>query len=167
MACRGEGVGIRGTARGCESDPNTGWGWLVEAAEPLRALAQYGLRDLHIPQVSLDERYAGLSAGKDGTLREDPASVRLARSPPGVRRRGPASTVRRGMAGGPRPLALDVVPQVVQRVAPVGVSLWLSDGVKESRAALLTPCGPWGQRPRSQAPGRSPTPRWLPLPARL
>jgi hypothetical protein len=37
IACLAEGLGIRGTARGCEIDPNTVLSWLVEAAEQLRA----------------------------------------------------------------------------------------------------------------------------------
>src|SRR5215470_4585213 len=35
LACLAEGIGIRGTARGCEVDPQTVLQWLVEAAEQL------------------------------------------------------------------------------------------------------------------------------------
>jgi hypothetical protein len=42
IACLAEGVGIRGTARVFEVDPNTVLQWLVEAAEQLRAFAQHG-----------------------------------------------------------------------------------------------------------------------------
>jgi hypothetical protein len=38
IACLAEGLGIRGTARVFEVDPNTVLQWLVEAAEQLRAL---------------------------------------------------------------------------------------------------------------------------------
>ncbi len=37
-----------------EVDPNTVLGWLVEAAEQLRAFSQYFLHDLHLTQVQLD-----------------------------------------------------------------------------------------------------------------
>src|SRR5215468_3614700 len=40
VACLAEGVGIRGSARVFEVDPNTVLQWLVEAAEQLRAFSQ-------------------------------------------------------------------------------------------------------------------------------
>src|SRR5882724_913373 len=61
IACRAEGVGIRGTARVFEVDPNTVLQWLVDAAEQLRAFSQYFLHDVHVTQVQLDELYALLS----------------------------------------------------------------------------------------------------------
>ena len=76
-----QGLGIRGTARVFEVDPNTVLQWLVEAAEQLQAFAQYFLHDLHLTQVQLDELYAVLSALKDGTLSEERAIERLSRSP--------------------------------------------------------------------------------------
>jgi transposase-like protein len=39
IGCLAEGLGIRGTARVFEIDPNTVLGWLVEAAEHLRAFS--------------------------------------------------------------------------------------------------------------------------------
>src|SRR6266568_5590886 len=54
LACLAEGLGIRGTARVFEVDPNTVLQWLVEAAEQLRAFSQYFLHDLRIRQVQLD-----------------------------------------------------------------------------------------------------------------
>src|SRR5256884_214405 len=64
IACLAEGLGIRGTARVFEVDPNTVLQWLVEAAEQLRAFSQYFLHDVRVTQVQLDERYALLSAVK-------------------------------------------------------------------------------------------------------
>ena len=81
IACLAEGLGIRGTARVFEVDPNTVLGWLVEAAEHLRAFAQYFLRDLHLTQVQLDELYAVLSAVKDEEISEAEAIERLSQSP--------------------------------------------------------------------------------------
>ena len=65
IACLAEGVGIRGTARVFEVDPNTVLQWLVEAAE----------------QLQLDEVYAVLRALKAGEISDDEAIRRLERSP--------------------------------------------------------------------------------------
>ena len=62
IACLAEGLGIRGTARVFEIDPNTVLSWLVEAAEQLKAFSAYFLHELHINQIQLDELYAVLSA---------------------------------------------------------------------------------------------------------
>ena len=170
IACLAEGLGIRGTARVFEIDPNTVLGWLVEAAEHLRAFAQYFLRDLHRTQVQLDELYAVLSAVKDGALSEDQAIERLSRSPQWVwTAMDPESKVLLVMDVGPRTLAMaqSVVHQVVQLLAPDCVPLFLSDGFKEYMAAILTHFGHWVQLPRRQATGPSPKPRWMPLPGLL
>ena len=82
IACLAEGLGIRGTARVFEIDPHTVLGWLVEAAEQLKAFSTYFLHDLHLNQVQLDELYAVLSAVRDGDMRAAEAIERLARSPP-------------------------------------------------------------------------------------
>jgi len=58
LACLAEGLGIRGTARVFEVDPNTVLQWLVEAAEQLQAFSHYFLCDVHVSQVQLDELYA-------------------------------------------------------------------------------------------------------------
>jgi hypothetical protein len=81
ISCLAEGLGIRATSRVFEVDPNTVLGWLVEAAEQLRAFAQYFLHNLHLTQVQLDELYAVLSALKEGTVSEAEAVERLERSP--------------------------------------------------------------------------------------
>jgi hypothetical protein len=46
-----EGLGIRGTARVFEIDPNTVLQWLVAAAEQLRAFSQHFLHDVRVQQV--------------------------------------------------------------------------------------------------------------------
>src|SRR5881275_887486 len=58
IACLAEGLGIRGTARVFEIDPNTVLRWLVEAAEQLKTFSQYFLCAVHVEQVQLDELYA-------------------------------------------------------------------------------------------------------------
>jgi hypothetical protein len=60
IACLAEGLGLRGTARVFEIDPNTVLQWLVEATEQLNAFSTYFLNELQITQVQLDELYAVL-----------------------------------------------------------------------------------------------------------
>src|SRR5215471_16799628 len=79
IACLAEGLGIRGTARVFEVDPNTVLQWLVEAAEQRRAFSQHFLHDVRVRQVQLDELFALLSAVKDGTVSEAEAIERLER----------------------------------------------------------------------------------------
>jgi hypothetical protein len=73
ISCLAEGLGIRGTARVFEVDPNTVLQWLVEAADQLQAFSHYFLPDLQLRQVQLDELYAVLSALKAGTIGEEEA----------------------------------------------------------------------------------------------
>ena len=170
IGCLVEGLGIRGTAPVFEADPNTVLGWLVEAADQLRAFSRYCLHDLHLTQVQLDELYAVLSAVKDGTVREAEAIERLSRSPHWVwTAMDPESKLLLVMDVGPRTLAMAqcVVHQVAQLLALDCVPLFLSDGFKEYRTAILTHFGHWVQRPRRQATGPSTKPRWLSLPGLL
>lgn len=81
MACLAEGLGIRGTARVFEIDPNTVLQWLVEAAEQLKAFSAYFLHELEINQVQLDELYAVLSAVREGKVSEAEAIEQLSQSP--------------------------------------------------------------------------------------
>jgi hypothetical protein len=76
-----QGLGIRGTARVFEIDPNTVLRWLVEAAEQLTAFSAYFLHELPIKQIQLDELYAVLSAVRDGAMSEAEAIERLSRAP--------------------------------------------------------------------------------------
>src|SRR5438445_13507734 len=64
-------------------------------------------------------------------------------------------------------MAQGVGHQVGQVVAPGGVPLFLTDGYKDDRTAILTHCGSWGQPRRRQATGPAPKPRWRPLPQLL
>jgi len=47
LACRAAGLGMRATARVCEVAPPTGLHWLVDAAEPLRAVTPSFLCAVH------------------------------------------------------------------------------------------------------------------------
>ncbi len=144
--------------------------WLVEAAEQLQTFSRHFLCDVHVNQLQLDELYAVLSAVKDGEMSEDKAIQRLSRSPHWVWTAiDPQSKLLLAIAVGPRTLAMAqcVVHQVVEMLAPGCVPLFLTDGFKEYRTALLTHFGHWVPPPRRQAKGPAPKPRWMPLPQLL
>ena len=167
IACLAEGLGIRGTARVFEVDPNTVLQWLVEAAEQLRAFSRHVLHDVHVRQVQLDELFALLSAVKAGEVSTAEAIERLERSPHWVWvAMDPESKLLLAVDVGARTLALaqHVVHQVTQVLAPDCVPVFLTDGFKESITALRTHVGHWGPPERRQAKGPAPKPRWLPLP---
>src|SRR6266478_4509428 len=170
LACLAEGLGIRGTSRVFEVDPNTVLQWLVEAAEQLQAFSRHVLHDVRVRQVQLDELFALLSAVKDGAVSEAEAIERLERSPRWVWvAMDPESKLLLGLDVGDRTLAMAqrVVHHVVQVLAPDCVPLFLTDGFHAYLTALLTHYGHWVQSPRRQAQGPAPTPRWMPLPGLL
>ena len=170
IACLAEGLGIRGTARVFEVDPNTVLQWLVEAAEQLRAFSQHFLHDVRVRQVQLDELFALLSAVKDGEVSEAEAIERLERSPQWVWvAMDPESKLLLTIDVGDRTLAMAqrVVHQVAQVLAPDCAPLFLTDGFREYLTALLTHYGYWVQPPRRQDKGPAPKPRWMPLPGLL
>lgn len=167
LACLAEGLGIRGTARVFEIDPNTVLRWLVEAAEQLDAFAAYFLRDLEINQVQLDELYAVLSAVRDGDIEEAEAIERLSRSPHWVWTAiDPESKLLLSVQVGARTLemAQAVLHQIAQLLAPGCLPLFLSDGYPNYLTAIVTHFGHWVQWPRREGRGPSPKPRWMPLP---
>jgi transposase-like protein/IS1 family transposase len=170
IACLAEGLGIRGTARVFEVDPNTVLQWLVEAAEQLQAFSRYVLHDVRVTQVQLDELFALLSAVKDGAVSEVEAIKRLARSPQWVwAAMDPESKLLLALDVGDRTRAMAqrVVHHVAQVLAPDCAPLFLTDGFREYMTALLTHYGHWVQPPRRQAQGPAPKPRWMPLPGLL
>jgi hypothetical protein len=170
IGCLAEGLGIRGTARVFEIDPKTVLGWLVEAAEHLRAFSQYFLHDVRVTQVQLDELYALLSAVKNGEISAGEAVERFDRSPNWVWvAMAPESKLLLAIDVGERTLAMAqrVVHQVVQVLAPDCAPLFLTDGFREYLTALLTHYGHWVQPLRRQDKGPYPKPRWLPLPQLL
>ena len=170
IACLAERMGIRGTARVFEVDPNTVLQWLVEAAEQLRAFVQHFLHDIRLHQVQLDEVLALLSAVKVGEVSEAEAIERLERSPQWVWvAMDPESKLLLAIDVGDRPLAMAqrVVHHVAQILAPDCAPLFLTDGFREYLTALLTHYGQWVHPPRRQATGPLPKPRWLPQPQLL
>ena len=170
LACLAEGVGIRGTARVFEVDPNTVLQWLVEAAEQLRAFSRHVLHDVRVRQVQLDELFALLSAVKDGEVSAAEAIARLERTPQWVWvAMDPESKVLLAVDVGDRTLAMAqrVVHHVAQVLAPNCAPLFLTDGFREYLTALLTHFGYWVHPQRRQATGPLPKPRWMPLPQLL
>ena len=143
---------------------------MVEAAEQLRAFSAYFLCDLHLEQVQLDELYAVLRELKAGEINADEAMRRLERSPYWVwTAMDPTSKLLVVVDVGCRTLAMAqrVVHQVTRVLAPGGVPLFLTDGLKDYGTALLTQFGFWMQPERRQDKGPMPKPRWMPLPELL
>jgi IS1 family transposase len=105
---------------------------------------------------------------KDGNLSEAEALERLERSSYWVwTAMDPESKLLLVIEVGSRTLAMTqrVVHQLVQRLAPDCMPLFLTDGFKEYATALLTHYGQWRQPERRQEQGPMPKPRWMPLPA--
>ena len=170
IACLAEGLGIRGTARVFEIDPNTVLDWLVEATEHLQVFSAYFLHDLHLNQVQLDELYATLSAVRNGELSEDEAIERLSSSPLWVWTAiEPESKLMVGLQVGDRGVAMAqaILHQITQLLAPGCIPLFLSDGNPNYLSAIVGHFGHWVQPPRRQNRGRWPKPRWMPLPGLL
>jgi IS1 family transposase len=170
IACLAEGLGIRGTARVFEVDPNTVLQWLVEAAEQLRAFSRHVLHDVRVGQVQLDELFALLSAVKDGEVSETEAIKRLERMSRWVWvAMDPESKLLLAIDVGhrTRAMAQRVVHQVAQVLASDCAPLFLTDGFREYLTALLTHYGAWVQPPRRQVTGPTPKPRWMPQPQLL
>src|SRR5262244_1382214 len=170
IACLADGLGIRGTARVFEVDPNTVLQWLGEAAEQLRAFSRHVLHDVRVRQVQLDEVFALLSAVKDGEVSAAEAIERLERSPRWVWvAMDPERKLLLAIEVGERTLALAqrFVHHVAQVLAPDCAPLFLTDGFREYMTALLTHYGHWMQPPRRQVTGPTPKPRWMPVPGLL
>ena len=161
LAALAEGLGIRAVARVFEVDPNTILGWLVDAAEHLEAFSRYGLHDVHVEQVQMDELFALLSAVKDGDITETEAVKRLSRSPHWVWvAMDPVSKLILTVDVGERTLAMAqrLVHHVTQVLAPDCASLFLTDGFREYLTALVTHYGQWIHPERRQAKGPRPAP---------
>jgi IS1 family transposase len=170
IACLAEGLGIRGTARVFEIDPNTVLSWLVEAAEQLQAFSAYFLHELRLNQLQLDELYAVLSAVRDGDITEAEAIEELSRSPRWVWTAiDPESKLMLSVQEGDRslPMAQAMLHQIAEVLAPGCVPLFLSDGNPSYLPAIVAHFGHWVQPPRRQPRGPAPKPRWMPLPELL
>ncbi len=162
-----EGLGIRAVARVFAVAPNTVLQWLTEVADQAAAFSRYGLHDVQGTQVQLDELFAVLSAVKAGEVSQGEALHHLSRSHHWVWvALDPVTKLMLAIEVGERTLALAqrLVHQVVHVLAPACVPLFLTDGFKAYRTAVLTHYGHWVQRLRCWAIGPMPKPRWMPLP---
>jgi IS1 family transposase len=107
---------------------------------------------------------------QEGERSEGEAIKRFDRSPYGVwTAMDPESKLLLVIDVGPRTMAMAqrVVHQLVQRLAPDCVPLFLTDGFKDYAMALLAHFGHWMQPERRQDKGPVPKPRWMPLPGLL
>src|SRR6266566_4317924 len=151
IACLAEGLGIRGTARVFEVDPNTVLQWLVETAEQLRAFSQHFLHDVRGRPVQMDELFALLSAVKAGEVSEADAIERLERAPQWVWvAMDPESKLLLELDVGDRTLAMAqrVVHQVAQRPG--------AEATLDAAAAVTVGAGDQDRAPA--APGTSEPP---------
>jgi len=120
--------------------------------------------------LQLDELYAVLRALKAGEISDDAAIKRLERTPSWVwTAMDPKSKLLVVVDVGSRTLAMAqrVVHQVTEALAPGCVPLFLTDGFKEYKTAILAHFGQWMHPGRRQATGPMPKPRWMPLPELL
>lgn len=157
-----EGLGIQGTARVFDLDPNTVEGLLADAAQHLTAVSRYLIHELHLSQVQVDEMWALL-----GRRDVDPETQQKSR---GVRwvwaAIDPVSKLLLATIIGDRSetSAQRLIHAVVALLAPGCVPLFLSDQWSPYAKALLTHFGHWVEVPRRFKRGRPPKPRWRPLP---
>src|SRR5262249_48300943 len=162
--------GVGGSAGGWGVGPSAGGeGRGGEEAQP-RPFSRHVLHDVRVRQGQLDERFALLSAVKDGEVSEANAIARLERTPQWVWvAMDPERKLLLALDVGNRPLAMAqrFVHHVAQVLAPDCAPLCLTDGFREYLMALLTHYGQWVQPPRRQDKGPAPKPRWMPLPELL
>jgi len=141
--------------------------WLVEAAEQLQAFSRYFRCDIHVRELQLDELSTVLREVHSGKRSDDEAIQHLERSPSWVwTAMDPASKWLLVIDVGTRTLAMAqrMVHHVVQRWAPHGVPLFVTEGLQAYGTAFLTHCGQWMQPARRQGQGPLPQPRWMPVP---
>jgi IS1 family transposase/transposase-like protein len=166
LAALVEGMGIRAAGRVFGLDPDTIQAWLVSAAGQLSALATHFLRQLEPEQVQLDELFAFTAPLKDSEAEllawpeDSPLWLWTAMDP--------VSKLLLVALVGHRSLAVaqTVVHLVKQRLAPGCLPLFTTDGLAHYQTALLTHFGHWLQPPPTPS-GRTPQPRWFPLPGLL
>jgi hypothetical protein len=112
------------------------------------------------PKVADAVIKAVLRAVKNGEFSEDKAIKRFARSPSWVWTAiDPESQLLVVIDVGARTLSMvqRVVHQLVQRFAPDGVPMFLSDGFRESLPAILGHCGVWGHPEVAKTKARCPS----------
>ena len=170
LACLAEGLGIRGTARGFEVDPNT---VLQLAGRGRRPCA--GFLPVFSCATWRSRRYSWTSCLPCSVPSRPGRSVRPRPSNtlngpptgsgwPSIRSKQVAvGDGRRCPDAGHGP---GCVHQVVQVLAPECIPLCLTDGHKDYFTALLSHFGHWVHPARRHTQGPAPKPRWMPRPGR-
>jgi IS1 family transposase len=157
-----EGLDIRATGRVFDLDANTVSTWLGQAGAHMRAVSHYLIHDLHLSQVQVDELWALL-----GQRDSKPAKRRATRWVwAGI---DPVSKLMLAYVVGDRSLASAqwLIHAIALLLAPGCLPLFISDHWSAYGTALLTHFGHWVQIPRRHIRGRTPKPRWQPLPGLL
>ena len=137
----------------------------MECTTHLRAFSAYFLCDLHLEQLQLDELYAVLRELKAGEISDGEAMKRLERSPYWVWTViDPKSKLLVVVEVGTRTLAMAqrVVHKLAEVLAPGCVPLFLTDGFKEYKTAILSHFGQWMHPERRRDKGPMPKPREMP-----
>lgn len=156
-----EGLGIQSTARVFDVDPNTVEDWLSQGAEYMEAVSHYLIHDLGLTQVQVDELWALLGLQDSTAKGEKQRAKRWVWA--GM---DPVSKLLLAYVVGDRSLASAqlLIHAIACLLAPGCVPLFISDQWVAYATALLTHFGHWVEVPRRHRLGRSPKPRWLPLP---
>jgi transposase-like protein len=133
-----EGLSLQGTARLCRVEVETVALWLELAASHFADLAKYLSHHLEIDQVQLDDLYVRLRAAQSkqkGRIRWLYDAL------------DPVSKSWLGYSLGERtlPTVQRLVHQVISRLVPDKIPLFLTDGEPSFESALLGHFGQWGE----------------------
>lgn len=148
-----EGLSLQATARLCRVEVETVAVWLALAATHFADLAEYLTHHLEIDQVQLDDLYVRLRA----VHTQQKGRVRWV-----YNALDPVSKFWLGYSLGERslPTVQRLVHQVIRRLVPGQIPLFLTDGEPSFESALLGHFGQWGEVFQADQTQR----RWLPLP---
>lgn len=154
-----EGLDIRASGRVFDLEANTVSTWLAQAGAHMTSVSHYLIHDLHLSQVQVDELWALL-----GQREPDRPKRRATRWVwAGI---DPVSKLMLAYVVGDRSLASAqlLIHTIALLLAPGCLPLFISDHWSAYGSALLTHFGHWVEIPRRHAHGRTPQPRWQPLP---
>lgn len=149
-----EGLSLQGTARLCRVEVETVALWLELAVTHFADLAEYLSQHLEIDQIQLDDLYVRLRAAPS----KQKGRVRWL-----YNAFDPVSKFWLGYNLGERslPTVQRLVHQVIQRLVPGKIPLFLTDGEPSFESAWVGHFGQWGEVSEVGQTQR----RWLPRPA--
>ena len=133
-----EGLSLQSTARWCRVEVETVALWLELAASHFANLAEYLSQNLEIDQVQLDDLYVRLRTAQS----KQKGRVRWL-----YNALDPVSKFWLGYTLGERalPTVQRLVHQVIERLIPGKIPLFLTDGEPSFESALLGHFGQWGE----------------------